>query len=98
MESSRGDPPVVSRSTAQNVTSDSGTPSSSVVWMGSDSTAYRLRRWGRTEPNRPEQVLGLSRAAGDQWSGAGVEGSFDQRGEQLLDGQVALLDVGRHGG
>ena len=42
MRQSRGEPPVVSRSTTQKVTSCSGMPSSSVVWMGSASTAASI--------------------------------------------------------
>lgn len=55
---SAGEPPVVSRSTTQNVTSRRGTPSARVVWAGWASTGRPPRgvAWGDTISNRCSTV------------------------------------------
>ena len=50
MALSRGEPPVVSRSTAQKVTSDSGNASSSVAWCASSPHFLSRVRGPREEP------------------------------------------------
>src|SRR5262245_18770660 len=94
MRLSTGEPPVVSRSTTTNSTSDSATPSSSEAWIGSASTRTpSLRGRARKEELTRTGVRGSRGQGCPAPCLCAQQFVLDQERDQLPDRDMGLLDV-----
>src|SRR5438105_4372172 len=90
MALSRGEPPVVSRSTAQKVTSDRGTARSSVAWCASSLLLPRSCSRGGAASEPTSYRTGVRESSARELP-------LHKGGEEMLDGGLRLLDVARVG-